>query len=222
MELSNESALKFHLAAENQYIDLKPFEMYQSKNAEPIQLINVCSQVTSLAWCPQKFDACSRDENEYLAIVSLPLKQFSCLFESSNSKNSNIDVSKNKVKDLNDHPNLIYIYKSDLSGNEQKLFGILNRSIGTVSSLRWRPDSGASSSSNPPPQANFIGYLLATSSDGNAYIYLIVDLTKSSLFEEHCSMNGLTKTINKLNVFEPKRQIVLHSRYSYGQCTSKK
>ena len=219
MELSNESALKFHLAAENQYIDLKPFEMYQSKNAEPIQLINVCSQVTSLAWCPKKFDACSRDENEYLAIVSLPLKQFSCLFESSNS---NIDVSKNKVKDLNDHPNLIYIYKSDLSGNEQKLFGILNRSIGTVSSLRWRPDSGASSSSNPPPQANFIGYLLATSSDGNAYIYLIVDLTKSSLFEEHCSMNSLTKTINKLNVFEPKRQIVLHSRFSYGQCTSKK
>jgi hypothetical protein len=80
--------------------------------------------------------------------------------------------------------------------------------------LKWRPDFGASFSSS------FLGYLLAASSDGNAYIFSVND----SLFEKSDLIKSdddtIKGTIDEINLYESKKSIILKQRFTFGQCTS--
>jgi len=201
---NNNSVLKFKLDTMN--IELKPFEIYKSDH---FSLINLCNQITSLDWCPIKFN--SKSDTQYVALATLPLEQLNNVIET----NSVYNTEKNRIKNLNDSPNLIYIYKTDLNRNNHDLFAILNRSIGTISCVKWRPDCGASA------QNTFIGYLLIASSNGEAYIESIQDLTQNNKYKkDQTQQNKSITSINKLNVFETKNRVVLKSKFTYGQCTA--
>ncbi len=201
---NNNSVLKFKLDTMN--IELKPFEIYKS---DQFSLINLCNQITSLDWCPIKFN--SKSDTQYVALATLPLEQLNNVIET----NSVYNTEKNRIKNLNDSPNLIYIYKTDLNRNNHDLFAILNRNIGTISCVKWRPDCGASA------QNTFIGYLLIASSNGEAYIESIQDLTQNNKYKkDQTQQNKSITSINKLNVFETKNRVVLKSKFTYGQCTA--
>lgn len=176
---------------------------------DSIRLINLVNHVNSIDWCPTKLTSKSSEE-QYLACAQLPLE--SLLAQLPIHPNERRPWSEFNIQDLFQAPNLIYILKFGKLKTEAefKLFGLLNRKIGLINCVQWRPDFGASQSIL---NTDFIGYLLAASSNGYAYIYAIEDMTRSADFQHEQT---------KLNIYEPanKRHVILKPSFSYGQCTS--
>ena len=214
--------------AKNFKIELKPFEIFQSKNQtnDPFLLINMVKQLTAMDWCPTLLQSSS---NQYLAFSSLSFEQLSDIYPSNNSiKLKKFFIfNQNYVKSLFDSPNFIFITKFENftnSNQENKLFAIFDTQIGNISSLKWRPDFGASLRDKYEDKTEFIGHLLATSSNGNAYILSVSDMTVCGSFKngsktEKLFDGNLTK-IEKLNAYEFNKKIVLKLRFPFGQCTS--
>ena len=197
--LNRKSALNFKLvdSESSEKIDfkLKPFEIYEFKNkADHFKIINLANQITCLDWCPL-FDSSS----QFLALAT-----------------SAIDKSEFSVKNVYASPNLIYFMKfDDLNSLKAPwaIFAISNKSIGFVSCLKWRHP--VLTKEEPNVKDNFIGYLLAASSNGNAYIYYVEDL---SLSEKRIIQTN--NCVEEISVFEPKKQIILKCSYFCGQCTA--
>jgi len=166
-----------------------------------------------------------------LAFATCPSQQIIRFF--SPDKTASQLSTNNHIKNLFESPNLIYFCKfPDLAAGTRQpveLFAVLNRKLGHVNSLKWRPDCGASiSDSFDTPTATFdstfIGYLLATSSNGNGYVTCAQDMTK---LDNHLARNtvrdcgeGTVTSVVNLGVYEFRRQIILKTRCAYGQCTS--
>lgn len=171
---------------------LKPFGIYSNEN-DHFKMFYINDQITSIDWCPMKLNCA-----QYLAIATMPNEKLTEQFKSTDSKLSN------NILELNKSPNFIYILKLENLNNKSqfswKMYTILNKTLGLVSCLKWRPDFGASQSND------FIGYLLAASSDGNSYIYKIKE--KSEELNE------------SLSVYDEKQKIILKPVFSFGQCTS--
>jgi hypothetical protein len=174
----------------NQCIQLNAFESYKTSNYE---LINLCEHIQSLDWCYLKQDSLY----QYLAISTRPIKN---LFE---------------IIDLNsqESANLIYFYKCDKNQetevvnclNNKNVFAILNRDLGDCYCLKWRPDCGVVANDKS------LGYILATSTNGYSYIYLV-----ENMFNNNENTNN-----NEFKVYEPCNEIRLKSDNKiYGQCTT--
>jgi hypothetical protein len=169
----------------------KPFEIFEYKNkADHFKIVNVCSQITCLDWCPTIF---TESRTQFLAFA-----------------NTLADFKKEfSVKKIFDTKNFIYILKFiDLNSEQSsmEMFAIANKNIGFISCLKWRQ-------ATVNTQNSFLGYLLAASSNGNSYVYYVEDMTLRNDFARK------SQSID-LNVYEPKKQIVLASFYSCGQCTA--
>ncbi|CAF0896453.1 unnamed protein product [Brachionus calyciflorus] len=176
---------------------LKSHEIYESPNVKfNFKIINLVDQITSFDWCPLKNSKCN-----YLAVSTL-------LNQSLMSKiiGEQPFIFKTLLE-LDNSPNLIYIYKfSNLNTNQNQIrkFAILNREIGTISQLKWRPDFGKSNFLNP----EYLGYLLACGSDGNGYIYKVKD-------HEYRDQEP-----KKIYVYEPDKKVILRPNFMLGQCTT--
>jgi hypothetical protein len=109
-------------------------------------------------------------------------------------------------------PNLIHVYKfTELNSNQTFVgyndphvqhFAIFDERIGHISCLKWRADFSNS------VDERFIGYLLATSSNGNGYIFRIPGETETS---------SDPKTFK---VYTTDKKIMLSVAFPFGQCTS--
>ncbi|RMZ95090.1 general transcription factor 3C polypeptide 2, partial [Brachionus plicatilis] len=174
---------------------LKSLETYQIKNSKNnFKLINLMDQITSIDWCPVI------QLDQYMAVSTMP---------NSNILSQIVQQPQTKFKSILEnffHPNLIYIFKfSNLnSTNGIKKFALLNKQIGHISQLKWRPDFGKTNSLVP----EYIGYLLACGSDGNGYIYRLRDM---------CDQVDEEK---KMFCYEQKNFLILKPNFSFGQCTS--
>jgi hypothetical protein len=170
---------------------LKPFEIFEYKNkTDQFKLVNVCGQITCLDWCPT---LSNEHQSQFIAYATSP----------------NDLKSEFSVKKLYQAKNFIHIIKFNSLNSEKstmETFAIANKDIGLISSLKWRKATKHS-------QNNLLGYLLAASSNGNAYIYYILDMTLDKKFDKQTSAQNL-------NVFEPEKHIVLKNFYSCGQCTA--
>jgi hypothetical protein len=202
---TSESDLVFKLIENNENEDqfiLKPFQIHFGYDFKVINLIN---QITALDWAHRNHDLNEKYNSQFLAVSTIPLNNLNTIL---NRKSSENNYQKYCLQTLFQSTNVIYIYKfQDLNSSlDVKKFGILNDEIGYVSCLRWRPDYGASLSNDT--SSDFVGYLLAASSNGNGYIYYINDLTSQSTSE------------NLVNIYHPKKEIVLKLSFSFGQCTS--
>ena len=193
------NTLSFRLSSaekEEGTFSLKPFEFYSgSESNDPFRLINLGNQLTSLDWCPL-IDS----KSQYLACATTKFTEKEREFTLKSSFES---------------PNLVYVVKfNDLNSetNNVQKFAILNKEIGYISCLKWRPVPAKII----PKESLFIGYLLAASSNGNAYVYRIEDMTLSNRHVLRKNPNSFSQ----LNVYEPKRQIVLKSAFLSGQCTA--
>lgn len=231
LNLRNEMNLKFQLPNESQseeeeeVLELKPFEVYTTtpKACDSFRIINAVNHITTMDWCPTKLKN-TKVQDQYLSFTSCPLKQINDMFGAE--LESIIQLSENRVKDLFQCANLIYIVRfPDLNGigsdrdNKAELFGLLNRTIGHVNSLKWRPDCGASvadtvdGSMGSDFESTFIGYLLSASSNGNGYISCVQDMTKEGSFSQASSARsleyGTVTSLDSLNVYEAKSHIIL-------------
>ena len=213
-----DKSLEFRLGS-NQYVQLNAFESYRTSNYE---LINLCEQILTLEWCFKN------DSFQYLAISARAIKN---LMKLLTNKEDNVCGSSRQEK-INDEvtnevnyennacseANLIYFYRVQKSEelseenevvnclNSQSLFAILNRSLGDCHCLKWRSECGNVTTA----ENRFLGYILATSTNGYAYIYLIENLFKNENGEK-----------NLIEIFEPTQEIRLKANYKlYGQCTS--
>ena len=195
--------LEFKLSS-NQYVQLNAFESYVTVNYE---LINLCEQILSLDWCYS-------NDNQYLSICTLPMKNLlKFLTEKQVLKNEeeiNIEINYEKSNKVS---NLIYFYKTQSIVNDddevnclnsENLFEILNRNLGNCYELKWRPDCGVVQNLNK----NLLGYLLVTSTNGYAYIYLVENLFKNECIDK-----------KSINIYEPTHEIRLKvDQNLYGQC----
>jgi hypothetical protein len=187
----NNSSLKFELNQnDNKLINLKPFQSYHEIDYQNFYIINLGNQITALDWLPIKSD----NENE----TSKPT-QIIAVSAFADHQNYTLNCS------LYNEPNLIHFFKLD-SFETVKMFTIMHRRIGKISCLKWRPDCGASSSET------FLGYLLATSSNGDSYIFHINN--EKDTFQLNVSSNYNSSVIK-----ESKRSVILRTVYSFGQCT---
>lgn len=234
LNLRNEMNLKFQLPNESQseeeeeVLELKPFEVYTtiSRACDSFRIINAVNHITTMDWCPTRLKN-TKLQDQYLSFASCPLKQINDIF--GVELESILQLSENRVKDLFQCANLIYIVRfPDLNGigsdqdNKAELFGLLNRTIGHVNSLKWRPDCGASVSDTVDDitgsnfESTFIGYLLSASSNGNGYISCVQDMTKVSSFAQASSVrsleHGTVTALDSLNVYEAKSHIILNVR----------
>ena len=182
--------------------NLKPFEVLQIE--KQLKLINIGSEITALDWCI--------DYPITSATNSKSVQYFA--FASKNANLFNIPLHVLQELDLNDsvyNYNIIYIGKlTNLNSKDSKLeiFGIFDKNIGTINCLKWGVLNSKKSS---------IGYLLAASSNGNGYIYLVDDI----LSKPNDSANEHKKmfSINAINCYEPKNKITLKSNSSH-ECLS--
>jgi hypothetical protein len=203
---NSETDLKFKLIENNENEDvfiLKPFQVHFGFD---FKLINLINQVTALSWSHRNYDLNKKCDSQFLAISTVPLNNLNQIL---NREFREQNHQKYCLQTLFRSKNLIYIYKFKYLNysTDVKSFGILHDEIGYVSCLKWRPDFGASLTNQP--SSNFAGYLLATSSNGNGYIYHINDLTSQS-----------TSQNDSMNIYNPKKEIVLKLSFSFGQCTS--
>jgi hypothetical protein len=146
-------------------IELANYEVYESKL---YKVLNLSSQITALDW-----SYTLGETYQFLAIATLPCKQ-TLEFNATPAVHT---ADAYELKKTYNKPNFIHLYRysKHVDVDERKcqltssnLFSILNRTIGHVYTLKWRPDFGASLNNT------FIGYLLATSSNGFgelAYLY---------------------------------------------------
>lgn len=179
----------------NLNFDLKTFQIYETNSKNNFKIINLGDQITSLDWCPMAVQS-----NQYLAVSTLPNNYLLGEFFSD---------AQTKCKSISETfscPNLIYIYKflNLNSTNEIKKFAILNKKIGHISQLKWRPDFGKSNSI----VTDYVGLLLACGSDGNGYIYRPKD------------MSDQVDKDKQLVCYESRNFLVLKPNFSFGQCTS--
>ena len=209
---------------DQQLLELKPFEIYtSSKLTDSFRIINAVNQITTMDWCPTKLQNVNA-QSQYLSFTSCPLKQINDLF-GEQKLIEEVQFVENRVRDLFQCANLIYVCRfadlNHVATTDQatvELFGLLNKQIGHVNSLKWRPDCGASmcgafeEANSSEFDSSFIGYLLSASSNGNGYIHLVQDMTKVS-FTKASSIrvyeHGTVTTLDKLNVYETKSEIVL-------------
>ena len=200
---NSEFDLKFKLIENNENEDefiLKPFQVFVGFD---FRLINLINQITSIGWSHRNYHSSKKIDSQFLAVSTIPLNNLNEVL------NRNCDKKKCEnycLQTLFQSANLIYIYKfQELNASrDYKSFGIFHDEIGYVSCLKWRPDFGASLSND----SNFVGYLLATSSNGNGYVYHVNDLTSNYTSE------------NSMNIYHPKKEIILKLSFSFGQCTS--
>ena len=83
-------------------------------------------------------------------------------------------------------------------------FSLLDERIGHISCLKWRADFRCQTMANE----RFVGHLLATSSNGNGYIFRV---------EEPADCHSSRpQTV----AYKPSRKILLSLVFSFGQCTS--
>jgi len=202
----------------------------------------VIEQVSVLDWCPTKLRNL-KASFQYLTFATCPSQQISNFFSANDMKLNTQEVkqlfNKNYVKNLFESPNIIYICKFANMNLDKiqpvEVFGFLNRKLGHVNSLKWRPDCGASISDNFDDSAaslqqdinfdsSFIGYLLVTSSNGNGYLICVQDMTKLEVVTEKNPIreynDGFVTSVENLKVYEFKRNIILKTNCDYGQCTS--
>lgn len=185
---------------DNSRIKLRPFEVYKGKDFE---VFNLRRQVTALDWCSNHF---SVDREQYLAIATLPPNWLV-------SSEQDFEVKMNQVNEAFECPNLIYIYKHE--GNllnegrlakmsRENCFAIYNEKIGNIYTLKWRPDCGLVALKS---RKKSLGYLVASGSDGSAYVYFVEDLFKK-------------QESGDIVVFEANFEVVLRVDATlYGQCT---
>ena len=199
--------LEFNLNL-NQNIKLNAFE---SINTFSYEIINLCDQILSLDW---SYTNCLLDDKfQYLAISTQSNDNLLDIINNNNNEKEQIVEDNNLNKS-----NLIYFYKFESkiindnnnetinSLNNGNLFAILNRNLGNSYCLKWRPDCGIMTRSNQ----NLLGYLLVTSTNGYAYIYLIKNLFKNKTISK-----------NSINIYEPTKQVRLKvCNNLYGQCTT--
>lgn len=181
--------LRFQTSPTSQF-DLKPFESHQTgdDDKDNFRVVNLVKAVTTMDWCPTRYERKSPRSAQFLAVATEPIEQLLQTFD----KNSNISssYSDSKLLKLFRGPNLIHLFRSDQldSASSWSHVAILNRDIGLVNLLKWRPDFGASRSRINGAD-NFVGYLLAAGSDGNAYVYLVEDFTKHPDFKSDSNSN---------------------------------
>ena len=173
---------------------LKPFDVLQIENQ--LKLINIGSEITALDWCIDDPNDAASKSVQYFA--------FAC--KNVNLFNIPLYILEESVANgVVYNGNIIYIGKlTNLNSKDSKLeiFGIFDKNIGTINCLKW----GVLNSSD---KKNSIGYLLAASSNGDGYVYMVDDvLTKSSdSLEEHNKLFS----INAINCYEPDFKITLKS-----------
>ena len=238
LNLGDGMDLRFDLSNQGgeHLLRLKPFEIYSFQNANKTRdsfiLANVASQIVSMDWCPT--NVANQNQSQFVAIAACPLMRIDRLFNQTTSPPPTVNEKEflnNHVHKVFEAANLIYVCKLNnlnvYPAQQVELFALLHRTIGHINCVKWRPDCGASiskqfdrevESSGDGFDETFIGYLLSASSDGNAYVDCVQDMSKFSLYKHaHRTDSGLT-SIGKLNVFEGKRRIVLRPSQSYGQC----
>lgn len=178
---SNErNKLEFKTANDLQF-SLGAFDSHHFEDEmNQFSVINLVKPVTAMDWCPSVYERESPDEIQYLAVATDPLDQVIQQFASSATLSGTNPTALIK---LYRSPNLVHFLKmsniSSLSCKNNSHFAILNRDIGVISVIKWRPDFGASRSRLGN---GFLGYLLVAGSNGNGYVYIVEDLTLSPNF----------------------------------------
>ena len=182
---------------------LKPFDVLQIENQ--LKLMNIGSEITALDWCIDDPNDAASKSVQYFA--------FAC-------KNANlfkIPLSALEESIFNGvvyNGNIIYIGKLtnlNSKGSKLEIFGIFDENIGTINCLKWGV-------LNSKEKQNSIGYLLAASSNGDGFVYMVDDvLIKSSdPLEEHKKLFS----INAINCYKPDIKITLKSSSSAHECTT--
>ena len=186
--------------------DLKSFDVLQINNKLDCKILNVGSEITALDWCIDNPNNAHSKNVQYFAFACKDLAL--AMNSSTNSNEMKLKSWKNK--------NIIFIGKltnSESKPTESKLeiFGIFDKNIGNINCLKWGVF-------NSKEKKNSIGYLLAASSNGFGYIYLVEDvLSKSSdPSDEHKKVFS----INAINCYEPEFKITLKKRTCSHECVS--
>jgi hypothetical protein len=189
---------KLSFTIDQESFDLIPFEIAQTHDKLSCKIINVDSEITALDW-KIDFPNSSTTNIQYFAFACKNTDLFKIdLLEKSGG--ANLNRFKNK--------NIIFIGKlTNSSSNECKLemFGIVDKYIDTVNCLKW----GAFNSND---NNNSIGYLLAASSDGNGYIFLVEDILDKT---NHAKK---LRSINNIVCYEPEHKITLKRNTNTQQC----
>ena len=215
-------------------IHLKPFEMFTKKHGNDFfKIINTGGEVTAMDWLCKKFiDKKSEQKStnkvydlstQYFAYTVKPRAElnkitFKKCFYSSEDKIKQEEELENVH--AHNEPNFIYICRcycmNFIYQSGAELFAIYNKYIGTVNCLKWRNDFGTLYNYKSDKCLNFLGYLLAASSNGNGYIYLVHDLINKIPNGKEAEYN----TIDDVDCYIPLSKIVLKRKKSTGECLS--
>lgn len=186
--------MHFQISPEVKF-ELKPFDAYhlqtpstETKNGtENLRVINLIKPVTAMDWSPTNYDRKSSLEPvQFLAVATEPILELTGTFASPNVITGDSDC----MLKIYQTPNLVHFFRTsqpDLTSSWSH-FALVNRHVGMINVIKWRPDFGASRSRLG--SQDFIGYLLIAGSDGNGYVYLIEDFTRHPEFKID-SKNGL-------------------------------
>ena len=139
-------------------------------------------------------------------------------YKYSNEERQKLEKESENCVNAELEPNLIYICRYhglNLKNHSvAELFAIYNEKIGHVNCLKWRNEFGVLFKAEK--HLNFLGYLLAASSNGNGYIYMVHDLINKSPEEndDECNM------IDEIECYIPTFKIVLKRKNFHGECLS--
>lgn len=187
LKSTREASLRFQTSfSDSGRFDLKAFEAFQtSDDKDHFRLVNIVNQVTSMDWCPSYYERKSGKISQYLAVSTEPIENL--LDDSSEKK-----VDHSSLLQIFSAPNLIHLFKSDEldSASSWSHSAIVNRKVGVVNLVKWRPDFGAS---RLRLGDRFVGYLLVAGSDGNGYVYLVEDFSKHASFRKDSDGNFIIR-----------------------------
>ena len=189
--------------------DLKPFDVLQINDKLDCKILNVGSEITALDWCIDNPNSSNKAHSKNVQYFAFACKDLAFTMNSTTNSHETILKSwKNK--------NIIFIGKltnSESKPNENKLeiFGIFDKNICSINCLKW----GVFNSNE---KKNSIGYLLAASSNGFGYIYLVEDLLSET--SDPSDENKKVFSINAINCYEPEFKITLKKRTCNHECVS--
>lgn len=215
---------------------LKPYETFtrQDDYHENFKILNTGGDVTAVDWLASKF--IDKKHNvirsnsffdlscQYFAYAIKPSAELKEIklpdYEYSEEEEQKLKIESENCSQTECQPNLIYICRHNGLNfkyrNVADLFAIYNDKIGTVNCLKWRNDFGILYNYKQSEFLNFLGYLLAASSNGNGYIYLVHDLMNKPSTDNEDEYN----VIVDIECYIPTFKIVLKREGFCGQCIS--